>query len=96
VLRWSDGSTITMKEAIDECGFASTSLWTGVFKKDATAIEEDLQRHCQHLPLGVRLWRCVAKGAKSSDDDVTPRVYQVFLTFAYDVVSDDSGVVVVP
>ena len=67
VLRWANGSAITMKEA-RQLGFASEVLWTGVFIKDATAIEEILQRHYNNLPLGERLWRCVAKGDKRSDE----------------------------
>ena len=77
VLRWCNGAYITMKEA-RELGFISLILWTGTFRKDATAIEEGLQRHYNTLPLGDRLWRSVAKGAKISDELSNLRIYHVF------------------
>jgi hypothetical protein len=59
VLRWADGTYITIKEA-RQLGFASMVLYTGAFLKDVTAFEEML-----HRPLGSGfgdVWRRVLNG----------------------------------
>ena len=71
-----------MKQATELLGIAYYSVYTGAWLEDATAIEK---AHFNYLPLGERLWRCVAKGAKRTDENTRIRIYQVFVTFAYDL-----------
>jgi hypothetical protein len=86
VLRWTDGSCITMMDAVNDLGFLSISLWSCRFLLDATKIENALQEYYHNLMnLGNRLWRRVAKGQKRSYVDNKPRIYQVFLTFSYEL-----------
>ena len=49
---------------------------------DASQLEDSLQRRFQHLPLGQRLWRFVAKGGYSEDQKYHDNnLFKVFLTF---------------
>ena len=93
VLQWQNGNHITMNEAREILGFQSIALWKGKFLKDATSVEEALQRHYDYLPLGERLWRHVAKGRKRGDELIKRRRYQVFLSFTYGLGSQNVKVV---
>ena len=42
-------------------------------------VEAALQKRYQHLPLGLRLWRCVDMGHKY-DKEVDGKVHKVFIT----------------
>ncbi len=87
-MKWTDGKAIKMKQATDvlgNLGFAYYSIYTGAWLEDATAIEKACQTHFNYFPLGERLWRCVAKAAKRTDETAPIRIYQVFVTFPYDL-----------
>lgn len=84
VLKPSTGKCITLKQARKILGFRSLQVFPGQFKKDASAIEDALQKTCQCFPLG-RLWRCFAIWNGVSLFLVTVSVLLFY--FAYEVLS---------
>ena len=50
---------------------------------NASQMEELLQRRLNHLPLGTRLWRYIAKGGYSDQQKYQQgNLFKVFLTYA--------------
>ena len=50
---------------------------------NASQMEERLQRKLNHLPIGIRLWRHVAKGGYSDQQKYhQENLFKVFLTYA--------------
>ena len=48
------------------------------------AVENSLQTKLQRLPLGRRLWRCVAKGQKEKNTEPKPDMaYKVSITYSF-------------
>jgi hypothetical protein len=75
--------SIKMLEARDEYGFVSETVFSSPFLKDVTRVEDFIQSYFQHLPLGHRLWRCVAKGKSADKDDIHNNcIYKVFITLS--------------
>ena len=90
VLLWNDGSTITMKTAIEQHGFQSVVVYESTYLFDATRVEDAIQTYFQdRLPLGThKLWRCVAKGRHHDENDCLENsinVYKVFITYSRQV-----------
>jgi hypothetical protein len=55
-------------------------------------VEDVLQTKFQHLRLGNRLWRCVAKGRSTDEQDVAQQnVYTVFATYSESVLQEIKG-----
>ena len=79
VLLMHDGSTITMGKARKELGFDRVEVYASTLKINARAVEEALQFRYQHLPLGIRLWRCPDKGPKY-DKEIDGKLHKVFIT----------------
>ena len=50
-------------------GFKSMKLYASALRANASAVEDELQRTLNLLPLGERLWRCVLNAGISG----TPR-----------------------
>ena len=82
VLLWDDGSTITMGKARKELGFDRVEVYASTLKINARAVEDALQYRYQHLPLGIRLWRCPDKGSKF-DKVVDGKLHKVFITYSH-------------
>ena len=74
-----------MGEARRMLGFCSVELWVNEEKLNTTKIEELLQVHFFHLPLGRRLWRACGCGRLSAPDGEEKRVHLVFLTYSFEV-----------
>lgn len=55
---------ITESEAVQELGFKSLWVWRNELNTNVQAVEEALQKACEHLQLGVRLHRVSGAGAK--------------------------------
>ena len=90
VLVWNDGSTITMQTAIEQYGFQSVVVYESTNLLDATRVEDAIQTYFQdRLPLGThKLWRAVAKGRHSDENDClenSKNVYKVFITYSRQV-----------
>ena len=51
---------------------------------NARYVEKALQLRYQHLPLGLRLWRCPDKG-KKFDEEVDGKLHKVYITCSPDV-----------
>jgi hypothetical protein len=63
VLVWSNGKTITVKQAREQFGFQSQVVYESAFLIYASRVEDEIQTRYQHLALGrKKLWRCVAMG----------------------------------
>jgi len=72
---------IKMKEARENFGFRAQVVFESPYKIDASRVEDCIQTKYQHLRLGKRLWRYVAKGPKSDKADVHgEQIYKVFIT----------------
>jgi hypothetical protein len=72
-----------MLEARDEYGFVSETVFKSPFLKDVTRVEDYIQSYFQHLPLGHRLWRCIAKGKSTDKDDIHNNcIYKVFIALS--------------
>jgi len=81
VLSWKNGNRITMKQARELLGARAVKVFEHPQKMVACKVEEELQHLLDaklKLPLGIRLHRHVAMGAKA-DDPATPFFY-VFCT----------------
>ena len=81
VLLWADGSTITMGNAEKVLGFEFREVYCSTLKINARYAEDALQLRYQHLPLGLRLWRCPDKGSKY-DKKVVDKLHKVFITYS--------------
>ena len=81
VLLMHDGSTIAMGKARKELGFDRVEVYASTLKINARAVEDALQYRYQHLPLGIRLWRCPDKGSKF-DKVVDGKLHKVFITYS--------------
>jgi hypothetical protein len=64
LLDWLTNEAITMGRATDELGCSMTFIHHSRLRLNETNIEDELQRLIQPFPLGVRLHRFPAKGAK--------------------------------
>jgi hypothetical protein len=72
-----------MKEARDVYGFVYETVYTSPFLKDVTRVEDYIQSHFQHLPLGHRLWRAIAKGKAADKNDIhNDCIYKVFIALS--------------
>ena len=87
MLLWSNGDTITMKQAPEHFGFVSQVVYEASILINASRVEDAIQNRFQHLEMGSqRLWCCVAKGKSSEKNDVNePVVYKVFITYSTQV-----------
>jgi len=77
-----DGTAIGLKKLEHELGFQSIILYQSEVMSNATLVEKLLQDKFQHLPLGLRLWKCSAKGPNHS---LELGKYKVFMTFAFNL-----------
>ena len=82
VLVWSNGSTITATQAVQQVDFKYIEVYASTLMINARRVEKALQVRFQHLHLGVRLWRLPDKGAKYDRDDDAPKVHKVFVTYS--------------
>jgi len=82
VLVWSNGSTITATQAVQQVDFKYVEVYASTLMINARRVEKALQVRFQHLHLGVRLWRHPDKGAKYDRDDDAPKVHKVFVTYS--------------
>ena len=64
MLRWRDGTTITMKQAIEELGAEMVPLHQSRLRLNETNLEDTMQTRLQKYSLGTRLHRHPAMGAK--------------------------------
>ena len=88
VLVKADGSTIKMKEARNDYGFKSIIVYTDQMRYNVGRIEDAIQRRYDHLPLGKKLWRSVAKGWPLKDEHTKvsrKRLFNVFLAFSFNL-----------
>ena len=77
-----------MIEARDVYGFESIIVYTHQMRYNVGRIEDAIQRRYEHLPLGTKLWRSVAKGWPLKDEhtQVSPeRLFYVFLAFSFNL-----------
>ena len=93
VLISADGEFITMRTARSELDFSEIVVYgygskygDCQIKLNCSLIEDALQHHFQNelkLPLGVRLWRHIAKGATRGDETkMNQYSYKCFITFS--------------
>lgn len=83
VLLNSDRSHILpMSQGMQKFGFNFIKLVDSTLRANVCAVEDFLQAKFQHLPLGKRLWRHVAKGAKFVDHQ---ELCCVFFTYSFDL-----------
>ena len=76
----ADGSTIKEKaDAQEWLDFTAVEVYASTLMINARYVEAALQKRYQHLPLGLRLWRCVDKGGKY-DKEIDGKVHKVFIT----------------
>jgi hypothetical protein len=61
-------------------------------KINAFAVEAALQRALHHIPLGRRLWRCVAMAQEEPDTLPGAALYKVFVTYSFVVGYDHEAV----
>jgi hypothetical protein len=74
---------IRMKDARDDFGFVSESVFQSPYLLDVTRVEEVIQREFHHLKLDHRLWRCVANGKSTDKEDIhNDSIYKVFITLS--------------
>jgi hypothetical protein len=86
---------VSVKEARDDLGFVSECVFESPFLFDVTRVEDAIQRQFQHLQLGHRLWRHVAKGKSADKRDIHNNcIYRVFITLFEKVRSNENIVVV--
>jgi hypothetical protein len=74
----------TAKQCEDELQMKHTMVYFTELKLNAHMVEDALQTRLQCYPLGVRLWREVAKG--QTEKDKTPEegvAYKVFVTYSF-------------
>ena len=84
-LLWSDGSTITKKEAIEECSFVVKMLYESLFYLNANKVEAGLQRHYKEgcgYELGHRLWRVSGVGDDLIKMDANAGSEKVVVTYS--------------
>ncbi len=90
VLLWNDNesSEITMNQGRYYLGFLSEIVYESGVLLNASRVEDAIQTKFDDLPLGRKLWRCVAKGKSSDKKDATEpkEVYKVFITYSTKVV----------
>jgi hypothetical protein len=73
----------TAKECREVLGMDYLVVYESSVKLNAFAVEAALQRALQHIPLGRRLWRCVAMGQKKQDTLPGAALYKVFFTYSF-------------
>ena len=74
VLIKNNGEVLSMKAAKEH--FQYTVVYESQFSYNVLKVEEKLQAHFNNLPLGKKLWRCVAKSGSLKDSAIK----SVFLT----------------
>ena len=67
------------KDAKNLLGFTFFEVYSSTLKINARYVEAALQMRYQHLPLGLRLWRCPDKGPKY-DKEIDGKLHKVFIT----------------
>ena len=78
-LLWADGTTITMGDAQKLLNFTFIEVYSSTLMINARYVEKALQQRYQHLPLGLRLWRCPDMG-KKYDKEIDGKLHKVFIT----------------
>mmetsp|Transcript_3033 Transcript_3033/g.3448 ORF Transcript_3033/g.3448 Transcript_3033/m.3448 type:complete len:112 (-) Transcript_3033:173-508(-) len=91
VLLYPDGSVIGQKDLIKGFGFQAITLYRNALKINASRVEDFLQTRYNHLPLGMRLWRDIAKVSKYGEKE--NQEFKCFLTFAFNLPLGDTIVV---
>ena len=87
VLQWSDGRVITAKELVTKLGFQVIELDFTDTYYSTEKLEDLRQRDYMHVPLGRRLFRCVA-GHPCKDHRDDRETVKAFLAYAFEVVKD--------
>jgi hypothetical protein len=78
-----DGSPILpISQGMQKFGFNFIKLVDSTLRANVCAVEDFLQAKFQHLPLGKRLWRHVAKGAKFVDHQ---ELCCLFFTYSFEL-----------
>jgi hypothetical protein len=75
----------TRKECRDVLGMGYLVVYESPVKHNAFAVEAELQRALQHIPLGRRLWRQVGMGQNKPDTLPGDVLYKVFFTYSFKV-----------
>ena len=84
VLQWSNGRVTTAKELVVELGFQVIGLdFTDTYYSTGK-LEDSLQRDYMGVPLGRRLFRCVA-GHPCKDNEGDVKTVEVFLAYSFEV-----------
>ncbi len=85
MMKYADNTTVTMGEARTDFGFKSMVVYCSPCQLNALDVEAKIQRLLHKLPLGIRLWRAVAKGGENK---FTPAKYKVFIAYSRTVRSE--------